>query len=149
MPPLKERKKGWNHQSVANNYVESCDQCSTLSQKNLFISSLGIFARHAFWSQLHELNPIHTWTPTSLNHSSSKASTSSKKVNLLNNLFTSCFTKSDALPHFNLPSLPSPILSNVTCSHDEVLKLSIHKINTVSRPDGISSIEQQLRLLQP
>ena len=39
------------------------------------------------------------------------------------------------------PSPPTPTLSNVSCIHDEVLKLlSTHKINTASGPDGISSV---------
>ena len=39
------------------------------------------------------------------------------------------------------PSPPTPTLSNVSCNHDEVLKLlSTHKINTASGPDGISSV---------
>ena len=94
-----------------------------------------------FWSQLHKLNPKHTGTPPSLNHNGTKASTSTKKANILHNFFTSCFTKSDDLPHINFPSTPSPMLSTVTCSHDEVLKLlSTHKNNTASGLDGISSI---------
>ena len=131
--------KAWAKYTKLRNRVTS----ALRSAKKIYFNQLARNLRtpRDFWSQLHKLNPKHTRTPASLNHSGTKASTPTKKANLLNNFFTSCFTKNDALPHINFPSPPSPMLSTVTCSHDEVLKLlSTHKINTASGPDGISSI---------
>ena len=39
------------------------------------------------------------------------------------------------------PHPSSPVLSNITCSHNDVFKLlSTHEVNTISGPDGISSM---------
>ena len=130
----------WAKYAKVRNCVTSALQSA---KKNYFhCISMNIRVPRDFWSHYHKLNPRYTRTPPSLNLNGTKASTSAKKANLLNDFFTSCFTMCECLPHTTFPSPPTPTLSNVSCSHDEVLKLlSTHKINTASGPDGISSVK--------
>ena len=131
--------KAWGKYTKIRNRVTS----ALRSAKKVYFHQLAekLQTPRDFWSQYHKFNPKHSRTPPSLNHMGSKASSPTSKANLLNNFFASCFTEPQRQHSCSFPQPPSPTLSSVTCTHDEVFKLlSTHKVNTATGPDGISSI---------
>ena len=124
--------------------IRNCVTGALRSAKKIYFHQLAdnINTPRDFWSQYHKLNPKHNRTPAKLLHRGINANTPTEKANLFNEFFTSCFTKSEPTSGATSPPHPSsPVLSNITCSHNDVFKLlSTHKVNTASGPDGISSV---------
>ena len=131
--------RAWTKYTKVRNRVTS----ELRSAKKIYFHNLAdnICTPWDFWMQYHKLNPKHSRTPANVFHKGTEAYSPTEKANLFNNFFTSCFTNSKLMPSDSHPLHPNPVLSSVTCSHEEVHKLlSTHKINTASGPDGISSV---------
>ena len=104
----------------------------------------------------HKLSPKRQRIATDLKYNSHSASTSFNKANLLNQFFKSCFTCS-TLPlcadiSQPLASRSGPLLSNISCSQEEVLDLlSTYKLKTAAGPDSVSSrmLQETARSISP
>lgn len=131
--------RAWTKYTKVRNRVTS----ELRSAKKVYFHHLAdnICTPRDFWTQYHKLNQKHGRTPAKVFHKGTEAYSPTEKANLLNNFFISCFTNSKLMPSVSHPLHSKPVLSSVTCSHEEVHKLlSTHKVNTASGPDSISSV---------
>ena len=131
----------WAHPEPGQSTLKS--ETVSLVNKKVYFHHLAdnICTPRDFWTQYHKLNPKHSRTPANIFHKGTEANSPTEKANLFNNFFTSCFTNSKLVPSVSHLPHPNPVLSSVTCSHEEVHKLlSTHKVITASGLDGISSV---------
>ena len=108
--------------------------------------SIVIHSPHDFWVSYHKLSPKRQRIATDLKYNSHTASTSIHKANIFNQFFKFCFTCStmplcaDTTQPQPQTSRSGPLLSNISCSQEEVLDLlSRYKLKTAAGPDGVSS----------